>query len=98
MDVRLTNTGTAPWPDGMQLVAGWGRTDQPYLARSPGLEPLDARVPALEPGESVVISVELPQPAAASGGRSVAWITLADGDAALAELGSPPLQLADRAP
>jgi N-acetylmuramoyl-L-alanine amidase len=99
VEVRLTNTGTAPWPDGTQLVAGWGRTDQPYLARSPEeLKPLDARVPALEPGESVVLSVELPEPAAASGGRSVAWITLADRDRTLGDLGSPPLQLGDRAP
>ncbi|MCA1587442.1 MAG: N-acetylmuramoyl-L-alanine amidase [Chloroflexi bacterium] len=34
-DLRLTNTGTAPWRQGVELVIGWERTDQPYLGAAP---------------------------------------------------------------
>ncbi|MEO6294234.1 MAG: N-acetylmuramoyl-L-alanine amidase, partial [Candidatus Limnocylindria bacterium] len=72
--LRLTNTGTAAWASGMELVAGWQETDQPYLAFAPEeLAPIDIGVPALAPGESVVLDVTLPSPPA---GRGVAWISL----------------------
>jgi N-acetylmuramoyl-L-alanine amidase len=94
LDLRLTNTGTEAWPADIGLVAGWGTTAGPYLARPPGeLEPLDVDVPALAPGESIALSVELP-PSDANGARSVAWITLDIGQATLADEGSPALQLA----
>ncbi len=91
--LRLTNTGSEPWPSGMRLEGGWGATSMPYLAAPPAsLAPLDATVPALQPGESVELGVALP--AAPAGGRQVAWITLTGPDGtALTERGSPPLQL-----
>ncbi len=93
VQLRLTNTGTAPWREHAELVAGWGITDQPYLARAPeDLASLAAEIPALAPGESVLVSVQLPP--APDGGRAVAWISLREGSATLADLGSPPLQLA----
>ncbi len=77
LTVRLTNTGSDPWPAGMRLAAGWGATTMPYLAAAPdGLAPLDATLPALAPGESVELPVTLP--AAPAGSRAVAWITLLD--------------------
>jgi hypothetical protein len=88
--LRLTNTGTAVWPEGGQLLAGWDTTDEPYLARPPVLEPLDAAVPALAPGESVDLVVALPPPPA--DGRSVAWITIGLGEVVLADTGNPALQ------
>ena len=92
LELRLTNTGTAAWPAAFELVAGWEATDQPYLARAPeSLEPLDVEIPPLGPGESVVVSVELPPVPDAA--RAVAWISLGDGDATLADRGSPALQL-----
>jgi N-acetylmuramoyl-L-alanine amidase len=94
--LRLTNNGTAAWPAGSELVAGWEATDQPYLARAPeDLQPLAAEVPPLAPGESVVVSVALPEP---TGQRSVAWISLMVGNATLADRGSPALQLSTEAP
>jgi N-acetylmuramoyl-L-alanine amidase len=94
--LRLTNTGTGAWPARSQLVAGWEATDQPYLARAPQrLQPLEVEVPALGPGESVVLTVALPQ---VPDGRAVAWISLSVGDATLADRGSPALQLATEAP
>jgi N-acetylmuramoyl-L-alanine amidase len=96
VELRLTNTGTAAWPEGAVLVAGWERTDEPYLARAPdGLVPLDVEIPALAPGESVLVSVELPPRPGSE--RAVAWISLMDGSATLADRGSPALQLATRA-
>ena len=96
VQLRLTNTGTRAWPAGAELVAGWEATDQPYLARAPeGLQPLEVEVPALTPGESVVLSVALPE---APDGRAVAWVSLNVGDTTLADLGSPALQLASEAP
>ena len=94
--LRLTNTGTADWPDGLELRAGWEASDRPYLPRAPEqLAALDAVVPALAPGESVVVTAELP---AAPDGRAVAWISLADGSVTLADLGSPALQVANLGP
>jgi len=96
LGLRLTNTGIAIWPEGMELVAGWELTQQPYLARAPeGLDRLSADVPALGPGESVVVEVELP---AMPDRRGVAWISLRDGSTTLADRGSPALQLASEAP
>ena len=96
LQLRLTNTGTGAWPAGAELVAGWETTDQPYLARAPeGLQTLGVEVPALGPGESVVLSVALPE---APDGRAVAWVSLNVGDTTLADRGSPALQLASEAP
>jgi hypothetical protein len=91
--VRLTNTGSQPWPTGLHLLAGSQATEQPYLRVPPDdLEPMmpDA-LPAMAPGEAVDVQVSLP---AGDGGRRVAWITLAGPDGPLTSLGSPPLQLA----
>lgn len=94
--LRLTNTGTEAWPSGAELVAGWEPSEQPYLARAPArLQPLAVDVPALSPGESVVVSVALPE---ATGGRALAWISLRAGEATLADRGSPALQLSSEAP
>jgi N-acetylmuramoyl-L-alanine amidase len=95
--LRLTNTGTEAWAPGSVLVAGWEVTDAPYLADAPdSLEALDAEIPALAPGESVVVGVDLP--AAPTGVRAVAWISLSVGRASLAEGGSVALQLSSEAP
>ena len=92
--LRLTNTGTEPWPDGMALVIGWEVTDLPYLPQPPNaLVPLGNEIPALAPGESVVVEATLP---AAPSGRSVAWIGLQAGNDLLADAGSPALQLSSR--
>jgi N-acetylmuramoyl-L-alanine amidase len=92
--LRLTNTGTAAWPPGAELVAGWTETDQPYLASAPSeVEPLGLEIPALAPGESVVVSVELRPPPA---GRAVAWISLRSAGTTLSDLGSPALQLSSQ--
>jgi len=94
--LRLTNTGAAAWASGMELVAGWEETDQPYLAFAPEeLAPIDIGVPALAPGESVVVDVTLPSPPAA---RAVAWISLWSGGKTLADHGSPALQLSSKRP
>jgi N-acetylmuramoyl-L-alanine amidase len=90
--MRLTNTGTDSWPAGVQLLAGWSPTAEPYLARPPQLTPLDVEVPALAPGESVNLELRLPDPP--SGVRAVAWITLQAGTTVFSDLGVPPLQLA----
>lgn len=94
--LRVTNTGTAAWPSGSELVAGWESSDMPYLAVSPAeLEPLGVEVPRLEPGESIVIDVELPS---APAERALAWISLVVEGTTLADRGSPALQLASEAP
>jgi len=90
--IRLTNTGSDSWPAGVQLLAGWAPTDEPYLARPPQLARLDVEAPALAPGESVDLELRLPAPL--SGVRAVAWITLQAGNTILSDLGVPPLQLA----
>lgn len=95
VSLRLTNTGVSAWPSGMELVAGWSATDQPYLATAPpALEAL-AVVPALGPGESLVLRVDLPSPPP---NRALAWISLRIDGATLADHGSPALQLSSRAP
>jgi len=93
MTLRLTNTGTAAWPIGMQLRGGWEATQMPYLAAPPaGMTPLAGSIPALQPGESVELPVTLP--VAPSGGRAVVWVALFGPDAApLSVKGIPPLQL-----
>lgn len=94
--LRLTNTGTAAWPAGLELVAGWEVSDQPYLARGPeALAVLPVTVPALAPGESAVVEVDLP---AVPAERGLAWISLRNSNTTTADLGSPALQLASRAP
>ena len=95
VSLRLTNTGVSAWPSGMELVAGWGASDQPYLATAPAALEALAVVPALGPGESVVLRVDLPSPPP---NRAVAWISLRSGGATLADHGSPALQLSSRAP
>ncbi len=98
LQLRLTNTGSDPWPSGTQLAAGWGATTMPYLAAAPAtLTPLDATVPALGPGESVELGVTLPP--VPTGGRQVAWVTLVGPDGVpLSQLGSVPLQLGNGGP
>jgi len=91
--LRLTNTGTAAWPAGLQLTAGWRTSDQPYLRAAPdSLAPLDAVVPPLAPGEAVELLVTPPAPGA--GAHQILWVGLTQGSTSLADLGSPPLQLA----
>lgn len=93
--VRLTNTGTDPWPADLRVLSGWGASDQPYLRVSPEtLEDLAIRIPALAPGESVVVLVAMPP---AVGTRGIVWVTLSSGTLALSDLGSAPLQLATSA-
>jgi N-acetylmuramoyl-L-alanine amidase len=97
LELRLTNTGSADWPAGIELVAGWEATDQPYLPRAPkDLAALDVEVPPLAPGESFVVTVALPP--VPDSARAVAWISLSDGGATLADAGSPALQLSSGAP
>ena len=93
VSLRLTNTGTEAWPSGLELVAGWTASDQPYLAQAPPLEPLDVDIPGLAAGESVVVSVDLPP---SPPGRAVAWISLGSQGTTLADLGSPALQLSSQ--
>jgi N-acetylmuramoyl-L-alanine amidase len=90
--VRLTNTGARSWPDGSELLLGWEASEEPYLRLPPEeLAPLEIEVPPLEPGESVELTLELEAPGS---GRHLAWITLVTADGVLADLGSPPLQVA----
>jgi N-acetylmuramoyl-L-alanine amidase len=91
--VRLTNTGSQPWPAGLQLLGGWQESDQPYLRLPPpSLEPLlSDTIPPLAPGEAVDVRVTLP---ATSPARGVAWIVLSGEGGPLTDLGSPPLQVA----
>jgi N-acetylmuramoyl-L-alanine amidase len=93
LPVRLTNTGTAAWPAGLELWLGSAPTGAPYLAEAPdGLAPADLGVPSLAPGESVTVHVPMMLP---SGGRHVTWLTLVDRTGTpLTDVGSAPLQLA----
>ena len=91
LTIRLTNTGSDPWPPDVRLMAGWAPTEDPYLATPPVLAAVEIIVPALAPGEAVNLDVVLPQPPAA--GQSVAWITLEIGDERLSDLGVPALQV-----
>ena len=91
--IRLTNTGSVRWPDGLRLEAAWVASRDPYLREGPAvLQTLALDVPTLGPGESVVLLAPLAAPAGA--GRQVAWITLATAAGPLTDLGSPPLQIA----
>ena len=91
--LRVTNTGTEPMKSGAQLLAGWAPSDLPYLAGPPpDLMPIGPSLPELAPGESVVVSVDLPP--APAGGRALAWISLLVDGEAVADRGSPALQLA----
>ncbi|MGZ6298879.1 MAG: N-acetylmuramoyl-L-alanine amidase [Candidatus Limnocylindria bacterium] len=96
LPLRLTNTGTQPWPAGLHLAAGWQASSEPYLRQPPDqLNDLDVVVPALAPGESVVLRVPMNVPA---GDRAMVWITLRNGDVSLSDLGSAPLQLSTEGP
>jgi hypothetical protein len=96
LPLRLTNSGTEPWPSDLELVAGWERSDEPYLRVAPkSLAPVEVEIPALAPGESVDLSAALPSP---GDGRWLVWLTLSDGSQTFADLGSPPLQLATERP
>jgi N-acetylmuramoyl-L-alanine amidase len=89
--VRLTNTGTAAWPAGLTVRGGWQAGDEPYLRQSPDpIRDLPIEVPPLGPGESVVVLLSEDVQA---GGAGLIWITLANRDQALSDLGSAPLQL-----
>ncbi|MEO8639367.1 MAG: N-acetylmuramoyl-L-alanine amidase, partial [Chloroflexota bacterium] len=56
LQLRLTNTGTEPWPADLRLLAGWEVSAEPYLRTPPEeLSELEASVPGLAPGESVVL-------------------------------------------
>lgn len=95
LPLRLTNTGTRAWSDGLALLLGWEATDAPYLPQAPAtLEEAGVEVPALAPGESVTLHVPLELPEA---GRSLLWLSLSDGNETFADLGSPALQLAHSA-
>jgi len=98
IELRVTNTGTDPWPAGSRLEAGWTASNAPYLARPPeDLKPVGPELPALGPGESVVIGIEAPPKSGE--GRELAWISLSVDRASLADRGSPPaLQLSSEAP
>jgi N-acetylmuramoyl-L-alanine amidase len=96
--LRITNTGTEPIAAGSRVVAGWEPSDEPYLYLPPAqLAEIGEPLPELAPGESVVVSVDMPEPSATSG-RALAWISLAIGSSTAADLGSPALQLAREAP
>ena len=95
LELRVTNTGTAQWAEGAQLMVGWEATAQPYLRAAPAaLTPL-AELPALAPGESAQVEISLPDP---PGGRAVAWISLWIGETNIADAGSPALQVSTAAP
>jgi N-acetylmuramoyl-L-alanine amidase len=96
--LRVTNTGTEAIAAGAELVAGWSADDAPYLSAPVGVDPVGPSLPALAPGESVVVPVDLPSPP--EDVRGVAWISLLVDGEALADRGSPALQLArdDSAP
>ncbi|MGI8829066.1 MAG: N-acetylmuramoyl-L-alanine amidase family protein [Candidatus Limnocylindria bacterium] len=95
--LRITNTGTADWAAGAQLVSGWEISDEPYLYAAPDdVRPLAAALPALAPGESVEVDVDLG--VAPGPGRALAWISLSVGNDVMSDHGSPALQLASRAP
>jgi N-acetylmuramoyl-L-alanine amidase len=92
--IRFTNTGTDRWPRDLTLAAAWSATDEPYLAAAPALETLDVEIPPLAAGEAAELAVAIPRPPDQV--RSVLWVTLVSPQRSLAELGSPPIQLAVR--
>ena len=94
IQVRMTNTGTAPWPEGLRMLAGWQASDEPYLRAAPEtLNDLGVAVPPLGPGESTVVLVTSEVP---SGGGGLLWISVSDGVTSFSDLGSAPLQLRTR--
>ena len=96
LPVRLTNTGTDPWPADLTILTGWEPSDEPYLREPPDrLGDLGVAVPPLAPGESVVILMTLEVP---TGGEGILWVTLAEQDVVLGDLGSASLQLRTSAP
>lgn len=97
ISLHLTNTGSDAWPGDLQLLAGWSGSDEPYLRIAPeAVASLGVDVPALAPGESVALQVSPTMPTGP--GRQVLWISLGTPATSLADLGSPPLQLATGAP
>jgi N-acetylmuramoyl-L-alanine amidase len=93
--LRVTNTGSDPFPEGGRLVAGWEASELPYLAAAPaGVAPIGPDLPELDPGESVVVEASLPPPPEAE--RALAWISLMIGAEPIADAGSPALQLASQ--
>ncbi|MBA3687684.1 MAG: N-acetylmuramoyl-L-alanine amidase [Chloroflexi bacterium] len=94
--MRVTNTGTKPWPDDLRVIAGWELSTEPYLRQAPAaLDDIGLDVPPLAPGESVVLVVKLDVPVSE---RGMLWITLGNGVASLDDLGSAPLQLSTEGP
>jgi hypothetical protein len=90
LPIRLVNTGSVAWPDDLRLLAGSEPAAEPYLRLAPAtLTEITVEIPPLAPGESVVVRLSLDAPA---DGETL-WITLANGDATFADLGSAPLQL-----
>jgi N-acetylmuramoyl-L-alanine amidase len=94
--LRVTNTGSDELAAGSRLVAGWATDAGPYLPSPPALTAIGPDLPALGPGASAVVEVELPAPPGP--GRALAWISLRDGATTVADLGSPPLQVASALP
>ncbi len=96
LPVRFVNTGTSTWPVGLTVLFGWEASEQPYLRRAPAeLTDVGVSIPPLAPGESVELVLPLTVPAS---DRGVVWITLADGEVPLTDLGSAPLQLTTEGP
>jgi N-acetylmuramoyl-L-alanine amidase len=94
--VRLTNTGTQPWPDGLRLLTGWEPSAEPYLREAPdSLDGLGLDVPPLAPGQAVVLVIKRDVPVAE---RGLLWVTLDSSGTPLSDLGSPPLQLSTSGP
>jgi N-acetylmuramoyl-L-alanine amidase len=94
--VRLTNTGTQPWPDDLRVLAGGEASAEPYLRVAPDtLDDVGLKVPPLAPGESVVLVVKKDVPVAE---RGMLWVTLGAGQTSLSDLGSAPLQLSTEGP
>ena len=96
MRLRVTNTGTESWEAGARIAAAWLDDVTPYRYGTPvEAAPVGEPLPALAPGESVVVEIERPPEAPASG---LAWISLSVGGEILADHGSPALQVASGAP
>ena len=94
--VRLTNTGTEPWPADLRLLTGWQPSAEPYLREAPeSLDDLGLDVPPLAPGQSVVLVIKRDVPVAE---RGLLWVTLGNGNTSASDLGSPPLQLSTSGP
>jgi len=94
--VRWTNTGTAPWPADLRLLAGWQPSAEPYLREAPdSVDDLGLDVPPLAPGQSVVLVIKRAVPVVE---RGLLWVTLDSSGTSLSDLGSPPLQLSTSGP